>query len=215
MHRAFSTNNFNTVTLDWIQDSLHERTFQNKAPRSRVIAQLDRSDGAVGYLWRLIRRTLEEGEAYVVISLVGVYYNTFQSLVDIDRPVGVIIGVSAALISIITTWLSDIKMGHCTTGWWLSRKFCCLEVSDELEACAEWKNWGGVEPFRWIAYVLFAVSICSRSVVVSLVLTNTITLRLHSLSRPRTWLRTLPHMLQDRVSRRSNASWADSSSTVS
>ncbi|OWT40649.1 chloride channel, other eukaryote [Cryptococcus neoformans] len=128
-------------TVDWIQDSLHERTFQNKAPRSRVIAQLDRSDGAVGYLWRLIRRTLEEGEAYVVISLVGV-----------------IIGVSAALISIITTWLSDIKMGHCTTGWWLSRKFCCLEVSDELEACAEWKNWGGVEPFRWIAYVLFAAA---------------------------------------------------------
>lgn len=80
----------------------------------------------------------------------------------LTAPVGVIIGVSAALISIITAWLSDIKMGHCTTGWWISRKFCCLELSDEMEACAEWKNWGGVEPFGWIAYVLFAVSICFR-----------------------------------------------------
>ncbi|WVQ76251.1 hypothetical protein IAR50_005916 [Cryptococcus sp. DSM 104548] len=126
-------------TVDWIQDSLHERTFQTKAPTNRVVSRLDRTDGAVGYFWRLLRRGLEEGEAWVVTSLVGV-----------------IIGLSAALISIITAWLSDMKMGYCTTGWWLSRKFCCLEVSGEMESCAEWRNWGGVEPFRWIAYVLFA-----------------------------------------------------------
>jgi len=68
------------------------------------------------------------------------------------------IGISAALISVITVWLSDMKMGYCTTGWWLSQKFCCLEVADEGEGCAEWRNWGGVEPFRWIFYILFAVS---------------------------------------------------------
>ncbi len=68
------------------------------------------------------------------------------------------IGISAALISVITVWLSDKKMGYCTTGWWLSQKFCCLEVTDEGEGCAEWRNWGGVEPFRWIFYVIFAVS---------------------------------------------------------
>jgi chloride channel 3/4/5 len=74
-----------------------------------------------------------------------------------DEP-GVGIGISAALISVITVWLSDMKMGYCTTGWWLSQKFCCLEVADEGEGCAEWRNWGGVEPFRWIFYILFAVS---------------------------------------------------------
>lgn len=78
-------------------------------------------------------------------------------------------------------------MGHCTTGWWLTRKFCCLEVSDEMEACAEWKNWGGVEPFQWIAYVLFAVSIYSQPATVSLVLTKSTALRLHSLSQLHTW----------------------------
>lgn len=99
----------------------------------------------------------------MVISLVGAYRKHSLNVPSIlTAPVGVIIGVSAAIISIITGWLSDIKMGHCTTGWWLSRKFCCLELSDEMEACAEWKNWGGVEPFGWISYVLFAVSICSH-----------------------------------------------------
>lgn len=71
---------------------------------------------------------------------------------------GVGIGVSAALISIMTVWLSDLKMGYCTTGWWLSQKFCCLEVSGEGEGCSEWRNWGGVEPFRWIFYIIWAVS---------------------------------------------------------
>jgi len=71
--------------------------------------------------------------------------------------VGVGIGLSAALISIMTVWLSDIKMGYCTTGWWLSQKFCCLEVSEEGEGCAEWRNWGGIEPFRYFFYIVFAV----------------------------------------------------------
>jgi chloride channel 3/4/5 len=57
----------------------------------------------------------------------------------------------------MTVWLSDIKMGYCTTGWWLSQKFCCLEVSDEGEGCAEWRNWGGIEPFRYFFYIVFAV----------------------------------------------------------
>jgi len=76
---------------------------------------------------------------------------------------GVGIGISAALMSIMTVWLSDIKMGYCTTGWWLTQKFCCLEISDEGEGCTEWRNWGGVEPFRYFAYILFAVSWARRT----------------------------------------------------
>lgn len=75
------------------------------------------------------------------------------------------IGLSAALISIMTVWLSDIKMGYCTTGWWLSQKFCCLEVSDEGEGCAEWRNWGGIEPFRYFFYIIFAVCLLSISAI--------------------------------------------------
>jgi hypothetical protein len=95
----------------------------------------------------------------VVISLVGELPRRIllHDPSSICLP-GVGIGISAALISVITVWLSDMKMGYCTTGWWLSQKFCCLEISEEGQGCAEWTNWGGVEPFRWIAYMLFAVS---------------------------------------------------------
>ena len=51
-----------------------------------------------------------------------------------------------------------MKLGYCTTGWWLSQKFCCAEISAEGAACEEWRHWGGVEPFRYLAYVMFAVS---------------------------------------------------------
>ncbi|WWC97131.1 hypothetical protein V866_004009 [Kwoniella sp. B9012] len=126
-------------TVDWIQDSLLERTVQSKGPTNPIVARLDRIDGIFGYIWRLIRKGLEEGESWVVVTLVGVT-----------------IGISAALISIITAWLSDIKLGYCTTGWWLTQKYCCLEITEEFESCAEWRRWGGVWPFGWIAYILWA-----------------------------------------------------------
>lgn len=72
--------------------------------------------------------------------------------------VGIGIGVTAALMSIMTSWLTDMKLGYCTTGWWLTQKSCCLEISDEGQGCAEWRNWGAVQPFMWLAYVIVAVS---------------------------------------------------------
>lgn len=80
-----------------------------------------------------------------------------MTLLSCAASTGIGIGLNAALISIITVWLSDLKMGYCTTGWWLSQKFCCAEVSGEGEACTEWRNWGGIEPFRYMAYIFFAV----------------------------------------------------------
>lgn len=32
-----------------------------------------------------------------------------------------------AVISVVTEWASDLKQGHCSTGWWLNKKFCCWE----------------------------------------------------------------------------------------
>lgn len=143
-----------------MQDALHERSSRAKleVKPDSVLGRLDRSSGAFGYIWRWLRYVLEEGQTWVVITLVGkstIQVAAMRSMLTLG--VGVGIGISAALISIITVWLSDMKLGYCTTGWWLSRKYCCLEVSDEFESCTEWRNWGGVEPFRWLAYILFAV----------------------------------------------------------
>ena len=146
---------------DWIQDSLHERTIRSKGPtrRNSTLARLDNMQGFFGYVWRLVNQALEEGESWVVLSLVGMSRPETLKVCSArtDRSPGIGIGLSAALISIMTVWLSDLKMGYCTTGWWLTRKFCCLDVSDEGESRTEWRTWGGVEPFRYLFYIFFAV----------------------------------------------------------
>jgi hypothetical protein len=61
------------LMIDWIQDSLHERNIRAKGPmrRNPIFARLDQMDGFLGYIWRLISQVLEEGESWVVLSLVG------------------------------------------------------------------------------------------------------------------------------------------------
>jgi hypothetical protein len=68
------------------------------------------------------------------------------------------IGFNAAVISIVTEWLSDIKMGYCSDGWWLNQQFCCWELDgDEDSGCDSWHLWSTVSVARWFIYVLFAV----------------------------------------------------------
>ena len=72
---------------------------------------------------------------------------------------GVCIGLNAALISIVTEWLSDLKMGYCIDGWWLNQQFCCWEIDGEEEgACTAWRTWSAYWPGRYLIYVLLAVS---------------------------------------------------------
>lgn len=33
--------------------------------------------------------------------------------------------MNAAFLNIITEWLSDIKLGYCTTAFYLNESFCC------------------------------------------------------------------------------------------
>lgn len=145
-------------TVDWIEDSLHQRRQLRRhgqdaaaaaaaahhsngvmSSLSGLVTRLRNMDGLFGHVIRGLLTLAEEGESWVVVTLVGLG-----------------IGFSAAIISILTAWLSDMKLGYCSTGWWLSQKFCCAEISDEGAACEEWRSWGGIEPFKYIAYVLFA-----------------------------------------------------------
>jgi hypothetical protein len=67
--------------------------------------------------------------------------------------------MNAALISIVTEWLSDLKMGYCSDGWWLNQQFCCWEIEEDEEiACKSWKPWSDYTMMRWMIYVSFAVS---------------------------------------------------------
>ncbi|MBE3049204.1 hypothetical protein IMZ48_43245 [Candidatus Bathyarchaeota archaeon] len=39
--------------------------------------------------------------------------------------IGVAIGLNAALLSVITEWLADFKLGYCKTAFYLNESFCC------------------------------------------------------------------------------------------
>jgi chloride channel 3/4/5 len=78
-----------------------------------------------------------------------------------SRAVGALIGVNAAVISIVTEWLSDMKLGYCYDAWWLNEQFCCWEVgSTEGSPCDSWHPWSSVTAARFFIYVLCAV--CGR-----------------------------------------------------
>ncbi|KAJ7933767.1 Cl-channel protein [Mycena leptocephala] len=107
-------------TIDWIQDSILERN--RRIRDSRTVYASHRGphgEVTVSWLWTQFRKALDTGQTWFVVSLVGVC-----------------IGLNAAIISIVTEWLSDIKMGYCHDGWWL--------------------NQHTVSVARWFIYVIFA-----------------------------------------------------------
>lgn len=68
--------------------------------------------------------------------------------------IGCALGTIAGSINIITEWLSDIKSGRCTVGFYLNREFCC---AGQGEHCAEWQAWTGFGAFNYIVYVILSI----------------------------------------------------------
>ncbi|KAK4336235.1 Anion/proton exchange transporter GEF1 [Rhodotorula toruloides] len=118
------------TTIDWVADTLLERS-RRRYEAATATRTLGHSLKA-GF-WRVV----EAGQSWGVVSLVGA-----------------IIGLNAALMSIMTAWLSDLKLGYCTQGWWLNRKFCCWEIEEGF--CEDWVTWTGWSGVQWVVYVLFA-----------------------------------------------------------
>lgn len=54
---------------------------------------------------------------------------------------GIMVGILAAGIDVATQWLSSIKLGRCSAGFYLSQSFCCWGHTSGTE-CADWIPWG-------------------------------------------------------------------------
>jgi chloride channel 3/4/5 len=142
-------------SADWIQDALSERQ-RTKAEAARWMHQSN---------WRSWTRAIvHAGQSWFVIALVGPSRPSLCST-KTDHTAGAAIGINAALISIITVWLADLKQGHCSAGWWLNQKFCCWEIeangmvgsgSSEL-GCEDWIPWSQWGALSWFMYLLYAV----------------------------------------------------------
>ncbi|KAK1521992.1 voltage gated chloride channel [Colletotrichum costaricense] len=119
------------TTIDWVQDAAREQA-RKKLRRRRRAGMLDTGQAA-GWRYRL-RESYDAAQGWLVVTLIGIA-----------------IGLNAAFLNIITEWLSDIKMGHCTTAFYLNENFCCW---GEDNGCDEWHPWTGFGPANYVIYIV-------------------------------------------------------------
>ncbi|KAI5198413.1 CLC voltage-gated chloride channel [Aureobasidium subglaciale] len=93
------------TTIDWVRDAAREQ--QRRKAKRQERAGFFEKDGRLGWRRRLWE-AYDAGQAWLVVTLIGTA-----------------IGLNAAFLNIVTEWLSDIKLGHCTTAFYLNESFCC------------------------------------------------------------------------------------------
>uniref|UniRef100_A0A093XMC3 Chloride channel protein n=1 Tax=Talaromyces marneffei PM1 TaxID=1077442 RepID=A0A093XMC3_TALMA len=128
------------TTIDWVQDEVQEQ-IRRRARRREGHGFWDQ-EGTFGWR-RKLWESYDAGQAWLVVTLVGAA-----------------IGLNAAFLNIVTEWLSDIKLGYCSTGFYLNEQFCCWGADG---GCPEWHRWGGNALFNYIVYFLFAVTFAFMS----------------------------------------------------
>ncbi|KAL9597316.1 MAG: hypothetical protein Q9219_005240 [cf. Caloplaca sp. 3 TL-2023] len=121
------------TTIDWVQDAAQEQL--RRRGRRKQNAGVFESKGSLGWR-RRIEDTYDAGQAWIVVTLVGAA-----------------IGLNAGFLNIITEWLSDIKLGYCTTAFYLNESFCCW--GDE-KGCPEWHRWSSFWLLNYFLYFTFS-----------------------------------------------------------
>jgi len=100
------------TTIDWVQDAVHEEA-RRRAKRRDGTGFWDK-EGTLGWR-RKLRESYDAGQAWLVVTIVGAA-----------------IGLNAAFLNIVTEWLADIKLGHCSTAFYLNEQFCCWGVENGM-----------------------------------------------------------------------------------
>lgn len=128
-------------TIDWVQDAAHDQS-RKRSRRKENAGSFDR-DGYLAWTRRL-KDIYDAGQAWIVVILVGAA-----------------IGLNAAFLNIVTEWLSDIKLGYCTTAFYLNEDFCCWGANK----CEEWHRWTPVWPVNYFLYMMFSVIFAFSSAI--------------------------------------------------
>lgn len=122
-----------------MQDAAHTQA-RRQARRQEKVGFFEQNEK---YGWR--RKawdTYDAGQAWIVVTLVGMA-----------------IGLNSAFLNIVTEWLSDIKLGYCTTAFYLNESFCCWGA----DTCPEFQRWTGFWPLNYFLYIVFAALFASTS----------------------------------------------------
>ncbi|KAL5601146.1 hypothetical protein BROUX41_005951 [Berkeleyomyces rouxiae] len=128
------------TTIDWVQDAAHEHA--RREARKQQLNGWRNNNGKVGWKYRLYE-SYEAGQVWIVVTLIGTA-----------------IGMIAAIINIVSEWLSDIKIGHCKTAFYLNEEFCCW---GEDNGCEAWVHWSGFTLINYLIYTLIAMAFALAS----------------------------------------------------
>ncbi|KAK3318683.1 chloride channel [Apodospora peruviana] len=127
------------TTIDWVQDAAREQ-LRRKSRRRRHAGLFD--SGQLDWRHR-IQESYDAAQGWIVVTIIGAA-----------------IGLNAGFLNIVTEWLADIKLGHCTTAFYLNENFCCW---GEDNGCADWHPWTGIGPVNYLIYIIFATTFAFTS----------------------------------------------------
>ncbi|KAJ3300244.1 hypothetical protein HK104_002806 [Borealophlyctis nickersoniae] len=121
------------TTIDWIHDFSKERV------RRRNLRNLQGP-------WATVRKAYDSSQGWLLVFIVGA-----------------VTGLLAAYIDVASEWLSDVKNGYCSAGFYLNRNFCCWHVDGDGE-CEDWVSWSSAlranNPIAtwWAEYFMFVLT---------------------------------------------------------
>ncbi|KAI0745872.1 chloride channel [Earliella scabrosa] len=156
------------TSIDWLHDAIKDSARQG-ALRKRKSKR-----------GRFLRQ-LDRSIGWITVTIVGFFT-----------------AITAFMIVRSEQWLFDIKEGHCTTGIWKAKRFCCPAIDEDVlstsppaflsmaleEACPAWQTWGEyftpvanrsdwleVESVEYVVYIIIAVVLAVTSSVLTINLT--------------------------------------------
>ncbi|EPX74113.1 ClC chloride channel [Schizosaccharomyces octosporus yFS286] len=90
--------------------------------------------------WSVLWRLWNAGHSWFIVCIIGVS-----------------IGASAYMLNVITSFLSDIRRGYCSSSWLFNEKFCCMYSEEAGTACTTWIQWNDSFILNYLIYTLFAL----------------------------------------------------------
>lgn len=118
-------------SIDWIQEFARERKRKIELRQDKTLN---------GRTIRLVDQT----HTWLIIALTGI-----------------LVGVLAATIDVVSLYLGDLKEGYCTSSFYLNKSFCCWGLTED-DICESWHSWSyalGLSS-NGIAYIVNYVVYC-------------------------------------------------------
>lgn len=89
-----------------------------------------------------------------VITLKDQFIDTSRTWLVLSV-IGITIGCIAASLNIITAWLAALRLGFCSSHFYLNSVFCCWGRVEGQ--CSEWRTWLNSGVIQYVMYLLFSV----------------------------------------------------------